>query len=262
MKRTAKLAAVLTIGATTAAGVVIAISPVSATAGGNGPAATSPGSAMMRGGNGTGSDGGSGTGIRMGMGTGAGMMGGYGTGTKGCNGAGIDMGAIMGRALQNASGTHVSIAQATAEATAIPPGASIDAARNQLTFTGGTVALTLVTGLEETNPYAFQVAGMTNPQIIIPVGARVTLRLINADTDAAHGVLVTATSSADTSRMPMMTSTLAAPGAAIWALGEANDTGASAATTVFTLTTSGTYTYLCPIPGHAQQGMHGTITVR
>jgi uncharacterized cupredoxin-like copper-binding protein len=25
--------------------------------------------------------------------------------------------------------------------------------------------------------------------------------------------------------------------------------------------TPGTYTYLCPVPGHAQQGMYGTLTV-
>ncbi len=33
-------------------------------------------------------------------------------------------------------------------------------------------------------------------------------------------------------------------------------------TLTFTASTSDTYTYLCPVPGHAQQGMTGTFTVR
>ncbi len=74
--------------------------------------------------------------------------------------------------------------------------------------------------------------------------------------------MVTATSGAETSWMPMMTSALAFPGAAIWALGQADSTGAPTATTSFTANTTGTYTYLCTSPGHTQQGMHGTLTVR
>lgn len=32
-------------------------------------------------------------------------------------------------------------------------------------------------------------------------------------------------------------------------------------TATFTATTPGTYHYLCPVPGHAQEGMTGTFTV-
>jgi nitrite reductase (NO-forming) len=34
-----------------------------------------------------------------------------------------------------------------------------------------------------------------------------------------------------------------------------------AGTLTFTATTPGTYQYLCPVPGHAQQGMTGTFNV-
>jgi uncharacterized cupredoxin-like copper-binding protein len=34
-----------------------------------------------------------------------------------------------------------------------------------------------------------------------------------------------------------------------------------AGTLSFTATTAGTYRYLCPVPGHAQQGMGGMFTV-
>jgi uncharacterized cupredoxin-like copper-binding protein len=30
----------------------------------------------------------------------------------------------------------------------------------------------------------------------------------------------------------------------------------------FIATTAGAYYYLCPVPGHAQRGMAGTLTVR
>lgn len=198
---------------------------------------------------------GAGPGGMMGRWTGTGMMGGgYGAYS------GTGMGQVMGRVLANASGPRVSTARAAADATAVPPGASVDAAHNRLTLTGNT--LTLVAGTNEKNMYTFEAAGLTNPEIVIPVGAHVTLRLINADTDMAHGIVITTTGAADTSWMPMMTSTAAFPGAAIWALGEATDSGAPTATTSFTAVTPGTYTYLCPIPGHTQQGMYGTLTVR
>jgi uncharacterized cupredoxin-like copper-binding protein len=244
MKRTTKLAAVLTVGATTAIGVVIATGPASAAAGNTGTGSTPIGaggySTMM--GSGT-----SGRGGMMGDWTGAGS---------------INMGSMMGRALANTSGSRMSTAQAAAESNAVPASASVDATRNRLTFTGNIVTLTLVVGTDEQNDYSFKVAGLTNPQIIVPAGARVTLRLINADADMAHGVLVTANSAADTSWMPMMTSTAAFSGSAIWALGEADSSGASTATTSFSATAPGSYTYLCPVPSHAQQGMHGAFTVR
>ena len=272
MKRTTKFAAVLTVGATTAIGVVLATGPVSAAAGGgSGSGSGSPqngagGYSTMMGSGGYGRGGmmngwtGSGTG--SGTWTGGGMMNGYGPGMMGGSATGTNMGAMMGRMLANVAGPRVSTAQAAADANAVPPGASVDVAGNRLIFTGDTVILTLVAGTNEKNDYAFEAAGLTNPQIVVPAGARVTLRLVNADTDTAHGVLVTTTDTAATTWMPMMTSTVAFPGAAIWALGVAGSSGAPTATTSFTAATPGTYTYLCAVPGHAQQGMHGTFTVR
>ena len=175
---------------------------------------------------------------------------------------GHDMGVIMGRVLASAPGPRVSTAQAAADATAIPRGASVDAVHNRLTFTGDTAALTLVVGSDEANMYVFRAAGLTNPEIVIPAGARVTLRLVNADTDMAHGVVVTTAGVARSSWMPMMTSTAAFSGAAIWALGEADGSGAPFRDTSFTTAAPGAYIYMCPVPGHAQQGMYGTFTVR
>jgi plastocyanin len=61
--------------------------------------------------------------------------------------------------------------------------------------------------------------------------------------------------------MPMVTTRMAFAGAAIWFLGDPTSAGMHAATLSFTATTPGTYRYLCPVPGHAQEGMTGTFTV-
>jgi rusticyanin len=173
---------------------------------------------------------------------------------------GTAMGTIMGRVLDNAPVARMSAADAAAQARAVPAGAVADTAHNRLTFATSAVSLTIVAGPDAQSMYRFEVAGMTDPQIVVPTGAHVTLRLINADTDMAHGIVVTSSGAAG-AWMPMMTSAEAVPGAAIWALGDADSSGAPTETTVFTAATAGTYAYLCPVPGHAQQGMYGTLTV-
>ncbi len=173
---------------------------------------------------------------------------------------GTDMGTVMGRVLDTTPVARMSAADATAQARAVPAGAVVDTAHNRLTFATRTVSLTIVAAPDAQAMFRFEVAGMSNPQIVVPTGAYITLRLINADTDMAHGIVVTSSDAAG-AWMPMMTSAEAIPGAAIWALGDADSSGAPTETTVFTAATAGTYTYLCPVPGHAQQGMYGTLTV-
>jgi uncharacterized cupredoxin-like copper-binding protein len=59
----------------------------------------------------------------------------------------------------------------------------------------------------------------------------------------------------------MVTARLAFAGAAVSFLGDPTSAGMHAATLSFTATTTGTYRHLCPVPGHAQEGMTGTFTV-
>ena len=58
-----------------------------------------------------------------------------------------------------------------------------------------------------------------------------------------------------------MTSRPGFAGSAVWFLGDPTAAGMHTATLTFTATTPGTYHYLCPVPGHAQQGMTGTFAV-
>lgn len=48
---------------------------------------------------------------------------------------------------------------------------------------------------------------------------------------------------------------------ALWFLGDPTAAGLHAGTLTFTAIMAGSYRYLCPVPGHAQKGMTGQLTV-
>jgi uncharacterized cupredoxin-like copper-binding protein len=99
---------------------------------------------------------------------------------------------------------------------------------------------------------------MVNPTIVVPLGADVTIDVVNADADTAHGLVVAHPGSAS-SWMPMMTTSAAFSGSAVWALGTSTRAGMHEGTLTFTASAAGTYQYLCPVPGHAQKGMAGSL---
>jgi uncharacterized cupredoxin-like copper-binding protein len=101
---------------------------------------------------------------------------------------------------------------------------------------------------------------MVNPRIIVPAGSHVSIQLVNADQDTAHGLVVTA-GGARSSWMPMMTGAPAFRDSAPWFLGNPTAAGMHTGTFSFTAGAPGTYHYLCPVPGHAQKGMIGTLAV-
>ncbi len=175
-------------------------------------------------------------------------------------GLGTDPGTIMGKFWADAPGPRVSAADATTLGNQTPAGATIDTAARRITFTTHTVHLDVLASpsMPDEN---FRIAGMTNPTIVIPAGTRVSIQLINADTDMAHGLVITSNADAATTAMPMMTAPPAFPGSALWFLGESTPAGMHTGTLTFTATTPGSYHYLCPVPGHAQEGMIGNLIV-
>lgn len=101
----------------------------------------------------------------------------------------------------------------------------------------------------------------TDPAISVPPGAHVTIEVVNADTDMAHGLVIMPAGTAS-SYMPMMTAAPAFTTSALWFLGKPTAAGMHAGTIAFTAARSGSYQYLCPVPGHAREGMADTFTVR
>ncbi len=175
-------------------------------------------------------------------------------------GPGSDPGKIMGRLWANAPGPRVSPSQAAQLGGQIPAGARVDRAKNTITFTGATVRLVALASPAGGRDETFRITGMTNPAITVPAGSVFSIELVNADSDTAHGLVITA-SSGKPSWMPMMTAHPAFPGASLWFLGNPTTAGMHTGTLNFTPTAPGTYHYLCPVPGHAQEGMTGRFLV-
>jgi len=175
-------------------------------------------------------------------------------------GTSTDPGKFMGQLWANAPGPRVSGGQVTQLGSQIPAGADVNSAARTITFTTASVHLVAVASPAGGPDETFRIAGLVNPAISVPAGAHVSLQVINADPDTAHGLVITA-SGDRSSWMPMMTDRAAFPGSALWFLGNPTTAGMHTATLTFTAVTSGTYQYLCPVPGHAQEGMTGILTV-
>lgn len=174
--------------------------------------------------------------------------------------AGTDPGTVMGTLFANAPGPRVSAADAQRLGAQVPAGASIDKAARTITFTTTSVHLAVLAS-PSMPAESFRIAGMTNPTVSVAAGARVTIELVNADTDMTHGLVIMPAGTAS-SAMPMMTAAPAFTGSALWFLGKPTAAGMHAGTITFTATAPGSYQYLCPVPGHARKGMAGTLTVR
>ena len=139
-----------------------------------------------------------------------------------------------------------------------PAGASVDPRTNTITFTATTVSFTVVAIAPGAPDMTFRVAGLSNPTIIVPKGARVTVRFINNDTDEAHGWLVTSNQPPFTFGQPAVP---VIAGASAGVIGDPLSGNDGANTVSFTGSTAGSYQYICPMPGHAQMGMHGSLIV-
>jgi rusticyanin len=161
---------------------------------------------------------------------------------------------LAGRAPQN-----VPAGQVKALSQQVPAGASIDTRTDTITFYAAAVSFTVVAIAPGQPDMTFTVAGLTNPAIIVPSGARVTVRFINNDTDEAHGWLITNNKPPFEFGQP---ATPAIAGAFAGVIGDPTAAGDGANTISFTASDAGSYDYICPMPGHAQMGMHGSFTVR
>jgi rusticyanin len=164
-----------------------------------------------------------------------------------------------GTALAGLAPETVSAARTRALGNQVPAGASVDKASDTITFTSRTVSFTVVAVPPGGPDMTFRVAGLTDPAIVVPRGARVTVQFINGDSDEAHGWLVTDEQPPyhfGQPRVPSIT------GAFSGVIGDPTASGQGARTFTFQAGAAGTYQYICPMPGHAQMGMHGAFIVR
>jgi hypothetical protein len=81
---------------------------------------------------------------------------------------------------------------------------------------------------------------MVNPIIVVKADAHVSMQVVNADPDTAHGLVITA-SGARSSWMPMLTARRHSPAGRRGSLGNPTSAGMHAATRSITVGTPGTY---------------------
>jgi plastocyanin len=169
-----------------------------------------------------------------------------------------DLGKIWGAAFRGRATSHVSLQRAEAQANTIPAGASVDRQTNTIRYTGASAAIGIVASPPNGRDMTFRSAGLENPTINVPRGTEVTVRFVNGDSDSAHGWLLL---------NPIVQvgrsfhGPRAFPGAYAPILGDPTSQGQPVETIRFKATTTGTYRYECPVPGHASMGMQGKFIV-
>jgi rusticyanin len=169
------------------------------------------------------------------------------------------IGRKIGTKLAGQAPLTVTASQILALGNQVPAGATISKSAKKIIFSGTSVSFT-VESVPSNNPdMTFRIAGLIDPTIVVPDGARVSVEFINADSDQAHGWLITsehAPFNFGQSNDPTI------PNAASGLIGDPTPAGHGAIMFAFQAGPPGTYSYICPMPGHAQMGMHGTFVVR
>ena len=172
---------------------------------------------------------------------------------------GMMIGREAGTALAGNSPLTVTAAQVRTLGGQVPAGAKIDSCLNQITFTTP-IASFVIEAVPPNNPdMTFRIAGLVNPTVVVPRNAEVRIEYINADSDEAHAFVITSANQPLTFR-PAGPPAFA--GAAAGAIGDPTAAGHGARDVAFTAATTGTYRYLCPMPGHAEMGMYGNFVVQ
>ncbi len=184
-----------------------------------------------------------------------GMMGG---GVGGMMGGGATM--MGGTGSANGS-TRISAASVAALVRQGETGARIDRAADTITYRGRTALVVALASPHGAPNMTWEIDGLVNPTIRIPAGTRVTVDLVNTDWGYWHGFELTPTPPPypDMAMMGIANQFLLMP---LPERTTQNLATAQYATRSGRFTaTRGTYYYLCPVPGHAQQGMYGKLVI-
>jgi rusticyanin len=169
------------------------------------------------------------------------------------------IGQEAGKRLAGNAPLSVGAAQVQALGNQVPNGARADTCADRITFASHVVSF-VVEAVPPNNPdMTFRIAELIDPTVIVPLGAKVTVEFINADNDQAHGWVITGTQPPFAFRAATPP---ALPGASAAVIGDPTTAGQGARTITFTASTPGSYQYICPMPGHAQMGMHGAFIVQ
>ncbi|MHB1509306.1 MAG: plastocyanin/azurin family copper-binding protein [Acidimicrobiales bacterium] len=141
-------------------------------------------------------------------------------------------------------------------------GASINPKANTVTYGGHSLTLVALASPDSQPNMTWEIDGLVNPTVVVQPGTQIDVVLANTDWGYVHGFELTTTPppypymamagvSDNFFLMPLPPRTQQNTATASYYTRSASFT-----------TTSGTYHYFCPVPGHAAAGMFGTLVVR
>lgn len=197
----------------------------------------------------------------------------YGNGGYGMMGSGMMGGGMMGGGASNRpvypgwGGGVLDHGQVAAYLREGDGNGVADPKTNTVTFTSKDAVIDLVAVQPDHKDQTFEVHGLVNPTLVVPLGATVHLNLVNMDygNNMEHGVIVTPAPPP----YPYMSMMATGPGVAWvmpllpWRSSETVQQARFASLgATFVAQRSGTYWYVCPTPGHAGEGMYGKFVVR
>lgn len=104
------------------------------------------------------------------------------------------------------------------------------------------------------NMMSFQIDTLSNPEIRVAKGTKLTLNVVNVDDDMVHDLFITR-------RAPPYPEKMEAGRVGTVMLRPYKGKSFSGAELVLKATQPGTLYYVCTIPGHAKGGMYGKIVI-
>ncbi len=140
-------------------------------------------------------------------------------------------------------------------------GVKIDKAKNTIEFYGSKVLIPIMASPENGSMYSFGIYGLVNPTIIVHKDAQITVQLVNMDDDMYHGVVITSGAPPYFYMGTMMFDGPAFVNSYIPPLPEEKNSEYPESSTTFTVSTLGTFYYICQVMGHASKGMYGKFVV-
>ena len=182
--------------------------------------------------------------------------------TRGPTGAGMMGGPTMGRGAQVPRGALGPLVPGR-RMEALAQGAARAVHRRGSTLSYRERRVTLVAlGAPGSRPGMYwQLDDVDGATVSVPYGATVTVDFADGDPGHPHGFELT-TAVPPYRRMAMLSGRVAAPGAFVMPVPPPDGNLWHAASVTFRAPPSGTYYIVCPVPGHAQQGMWSKFVVR
>ena len=140
-------------------------------------------------------------------------------------------------------------------------GAIINKTAKTVAYTETNVSLVVLASPHGVPNMTWEIDGLVNPTITIPANATVHVTLVNPDWGYMHGFEIT-TTPPPYSQMPMMSINNdfllpPLPQRTTQSLATAKYDSRSGQLNLH----AGIYYYLCPVPGHAKQGMYGILKI-